>query len=596
MVAAAAILPAAAAQVYAFQRLRTVFVPDYLGDADHDDTDGLRRACAAVAASGGGVLRGDPARPLRIFSVGSTNPNIFGFSGIPIEISDLTLAVDPLQDWSEEKAGARFGKFFAFTGCDVTLRRVRVTGPRVDTSGAAGFGPGRVFAQILGDCTSVVLEDCSINNVLTPLIAAELGPADGKARSRNIRMSNVTAENVMYGFQLTGNGDGSTLAMTVRDVHRAFVMADVTGVNATVTVTDPKHSAQLGYVSAVSVRYVERGSTAAGAAPKINFGWKGTAAGTNRDVTLAFDVAYGASGQGGPLLFIEKTIDGVAPDTADRGHRMDGLDISGRVTGIPAGGAETPCIAMRFDSMFGPGDEWTRIRLHDLVVTDSWIDWTSEPVRDVLQLHDVTCPYGMRLRRNASDRPPRFGRVEVRNVSGRTTHGRVGSGFLGGGAYPLATFKVPDATYALGAAQYGLLCTNELAPAAQVLTLPSASPGAEVRFRSTGAFPMVLDPVFRTTTLDPIAAGSRVIRCASVTGLGPGDAVTVGGEAAVVDRIAAADAFELADPLRLPHPLGAAVVRAQRIAGMPPGTAHRLDPGLGAVARCSVRGVWTLTG
>ena len=530
------------------------------------------------------------------------------------------------------------GYLFEFIDCPVAMviGRGIVTGSTIDTSAALSTSPtfrGREFMRVQGACRNVEL-DAEVNNCLaifncslpngSTLLASE--------RTSGVRVR-VTGQNNMYGVELNNNGDNADVACTIDDCHRSYVIESVAHVKAIVTAKNNKSTAQCGYVNDVDITYSDLDSTTAtGGQSKNNFQWLGPTPGLNARVKFTFNVAYAASGGGGQALTINKYNADLSADQLDHGHRLDGLEITGHITGVPSNttnptitagafvvgvtyailtvgttnftligatantigvlftatgvgsgtgtasdtrgtaDATVPCIGMNLSSCFGPGDAWTNLNVHDLIVPDSWADISIESVKDVAHFTDIFCPYGIRVHQTMDPAPPRFGRMLATRVIGKTTNKFItGTGYAGGSSHPFAIFTVGNATYALGEAQFSMLVSNKETAVDQVYYLPSAQLGEEIEFQRVANNNVDLNPVFSTTvgrtsaaTIlgSPVNIGDTFIPCASTAGILSADTVVIGGETRTVNSILSLSAFSITAGLSAGHLTGVAITRA----------------------------------
>lgn len=577
------------------------------GENPADWTSRIRQACLALINAQGGMLRGVPGKEYLVGTdlVTDSYDNFpqFDSSVRGVEIVDLNLKIN------RTTLPIGTSHWFSVRDTGIVVRNCKHSGPTLEQATIADNLNGKHFIKAYGGCPYIVFEGaCEINNVVSVLWVDTEGTT---GRTRRIRFHCYT-KNVTYPIELLGNGDDIELDLTTDDCHRWIVAGwDNTkgskNVRGIVRVTNPKAHASIGAgCEDWDITYVERGSTASGWWPKTLVHWKGSTPYAMRNLRFHFDVEYGTSGQGGPALEIEKTTDGVSGDGSDRGHLLDGLEISGKIVGKPVdrlGNADAPAILMRADASWGQGDTWRRIRLHDLVVPDSWISWCPDPAKDVVVLENMTCPRGVRMHRSLNvSKHPRHGQYDVRSVTALNadrTRNAAGTQIQLGSTNATALNVLHDAddVVILGASQYDTLMTNEERTAAQTYHLPSAQPGAEVQFLRTKNFTVDISPVFSTTLNGTHSSGATTINCDhEVVGIGPGDRVVINGSEYIVDSITGQAAFKITAPLSGNASDNAPVVRTQTIRGLPSGQALTLATlGMHVTLRCAIAGTWEYT-
>lgn len=227
-------------------------------------------------------------------------------------------------------------------------------------------------------------------------------------------------------------------------------------------------------------------------------GSAGTLSGSPTFAASAF--TYTLTGAGGPLLSVRKyDAGGTNPLFVDVGHVIDGLILSGRVTGAPVGATEPYVIQMVRSAVWGQTptagvyDKFSNVVFRDLTLAaGALLDWTTDCNLDALVLDNVDAgAYPIRIRTGFGDyfAPPTKGSLVLRNVTCSNLDA------IAGGCYPLRTRLLPpgtaaydDATTAnprtftafdLGAAHSSAGRTDG---GAVVHTLPAATVGATLSY------------------------------------------------------------------------------------------------------------------
>jgi hypothetical protein len=103
----------------------------------------------------------------------------------------------------------------------------------------------------------------------------------------------------------------------------------------------------------------------------VTIGWGDTVPATHRGIHLDVNIAYlpgqrsGASG-----IFLYKYDEKNHPDRKDRGHRLEGLTITGTISGVPHNSGAPP-VYTHAGCIWGDGDFWSDIVIDNLKIVDS---------------------------------------------------------------------------------------------------------------------------------------------------------------------------------------------------------------------------------
>lgn len=315
------------------------------GDTDH--TAALVAAASALQTRGGGTLLvpGDlrvasteysaslPASPLCAFS---------SLNGVRvIVLGDLHV--------DRSFADGETLTLFQFTDCKNVEVQVPYGYSAVSSDSSPARGPELV--RCLGACRNVKVSATLDKFYAGVLCNAAAGAAD-TARTKGVVLD-LTVSNGYYGFVGQFSGDQVDARIVADGMVRSYFVYGVR--TQRVRVESKNNGADdcilrgyLGYgVEDVDLTYRNVGSTtAATAAPGVaiapNVATGNTTASTFRNIRVNIHVEYGGIGGPGHAFYIYKTLDDTNLDTVDRGHVIEGLDVTLTVVGQNQGNTAYP--------------------------------------------------------------------------------------------------------------------------------------------------------------------------------------------------------------------------------------------------------------
>ncbi len=336
------------------------------GDGSTDDTRAIAECARALQRAGGGVLRLGPG-VFRLFSGSTALPEVLcdfsGLEGVQIDGAGAVLQV------ARHLEPGATTDIFRFTRCS----RVRLSGIRgvaLPYDGTLDRGPRLV---VLRDGCSQVDVEAEIRWWQSGLTVLE-APAGSDARCTGIAFD-LRASDCLYGVNFQMDGDGARGRILGRRNHRSFFVYGVRDHDVAIDSRDQRSGDCLlrGYrgrpLEDVRVRYRNHLSGAAGVGGHVPdcvvLGPADAAPATFRNVRVDLDVRYGEpEGAAGRAFARVKLVDGI-PDTADRGHRVAGLQITGSVAGS---GAERS-VPLDMVGNWGAGEELRDWLIQDLHMT-----------------------------------------------------------------------------------------------------------------------------------------------------------------------------------------------------------------------------------
>lgn len=463
--------------------------------ASVDVTAAVQAAAAALQALGGGVLRFPPGK-YRIFS--STTGTLCAFEdleGIACLGYGATLEV-----YTSKSITASEGYLFYFDNCkNVFVDGFITNGPTLDVSSATV--KGYEFVRCVNGCRNICLPHNRIVNSLAGFICSKaLGDADSM-RTQNITIGLLDVVNCWYGINGQYSGDHMNVGLLRTDtVHRSFFVYGASHLRANILSKDHK-AADVSISSAggvamedVEIHYASGvDSTACGDIQKIELAFSDQTPGTIRDMRLRMNVRYHSSGStGGAAFLLTKKDNGGNPDSADRGHRLENLILSGAITGVPSynsGGA----IVTDALATWGTDDEFSNIALKDVRIDSAddkaRISMVLGNVNDHISLKNVYTPGDIVLTHSVSDtRLPYTARVLLENVSCANRYA------VNGSVQPLDILRSTGSPFSIPTGWSGKVIGNLGTGGACEYDLPAAVPGLSYTFVRNEAAVFDLDP------------------------------------------------------------------------------------------------------
>ena len=462
-------------------RLNDVFnVRDFgaVGDGASDDTHAIRAACEALQSAGGGTLEFPPGT-YDVFASTTGNLGTFiGLNGVMLRGHGATVRVN-----LNKTIVASEGAFFSFSGCsDVTIDGFRTDGPTLDVSQTTV--KGYEFVRLANGCRNVNMPRNRVKNMIAGLICSRLVSDPESYRSQNIKIGVLEVVNTWYGVNNQYSGDFLTIDVLRSDtVHRSLFVYGCSRVRAEIWSKNCKANdvniSGFGGVPTEEISVIyhsDTESTACNSQARCAIRLFGNTAQTIRNVKLTLDIRYGATGDtGASAVRIEKFDNSMAYDTVDRGHVIDGLDISGFIDGTPSyndGGV----IVLYNGCTWGAADFFYRWNFHDLTITGAagaaFVNIGAESFADWIALRNIksTSAVSVRSGTPSNYRAPSTGKRIVENVS-CTNLNSVAT------YEPIGRHRPPNTTQPINLGWQGQPITNIAVGAAVVMNLPASVVG-----------------------------------------------------------------------------------------------------------------------
>jgi hypothetical protein len=345
------------------------------GDGKTDDLAAINRAVEAVNRAGGGTLRFPPGDYL-VFT-GASKGKLGGFvnlDGVSMISENATITVDLARKF-------RLGEsYYGFTFDNCTRIRIdgfRVRGPITDVAPTGGNGVE--FVRFRNGCSDIEMPDNRVSGMMSGVILSRKPTDPESAHVRNVRIGTLMADNTFYGFNAQYTGIDVSIRNLVTDtIHRSYFVFGAK--NHSVNIVSKNDYVNDCYIKAYSghgcdnlwIRYRNTESTrAADSANHVAIEWGDATPATHRGIHLDVDIAYlpGAR-SGGSGIFLKKVDAAGQPDRQDRGHRLEGLTITGTIRGVPHYRGAAPVYTLP-TCAWGEGDPWSGIRIEKLTLVDS---------------------------------------------------------------------------------------------------------------------------------------------------------------------------------------------------------------------------------
>lgn len=441
-----------------------------------DDGAAIINAATALQTAGHGVLY-FPSGTYNIYTTGTTYAhlaNLTGVNGVSILCDGCTMAIDSTRVFT-----ASYGTMFAFTDCsNIRVDGFRVTGPVMDITSATVKGVE--FVRMTGETLNADFPMNRVQGVLAGIIMA--GHPDV---ARNVNVGLLDVKQAWYGMNLQNIGDNVTVDLLRTDtVHRSYFAYGVRNHKVRIESKDAYGiDVPLGttlsrpFLEDIDITYLSRDTTAShdgGARVQLFFNGDSVAQ-RIRNVRLAYDLTYGTEGHNGAeALQILKRTDAGQVDTLDRGHTLDGLEITGYVGGTP----DYPYMGL-FNTYnacaWGTGDYWRNIAFRDLFLDNtafSRMDFGA--LQGPLLIENVVSggPLGFN---DGGTAPPSTGQMTIVNSTFPNQH------TASGGYSGLQTVS-STSNITLPAGWSGKTLTNLGAGSDVQMTLPTATLGTTFRF------------------------------------------------------------------------------------------------------------------
>jgi len=343
------------------------------GDGVTDDGDAIIAAAVALQANGGGTLFFPPGT-YRIYTEGTTYfglASFTGLTGVSVIADGATLAIDPSRVFT-----ASYGTMFYFEGCtNVKIDGFTTSGPVEDITSRTLKGVE--FCRFTHGCHNISMPNNDIANCIGGALFVKDHADGGDLECTDIDIGILRVKNCWYG--VLGSFSGSNMRIGILDadtIMRSLFIYGVQNVTANINQVDQWNTtlikSYLGHgCQDINISLVDRPSTHAYLS-RIAIEWGDQTPAVFRNISIKAHVTYGDTGDtGGPAVYIVKYDNGGNVDTADRGHILENLTISGRIDGVGSTPTFTGVIATHSSCTFGTGDFWKNIVLRDLDITNN---------------------------------------------------------------------------------------------------------------------------------------------------------------------------------------------------------------------------------
>lgn len=348
-------------------------VVQYIDPASMTAVD-FRAACTAVQAAGGGAIFVGPGviDNTAVTQLG----NFSNCAGITIRGYGTTIQ-------NTTPTTASLGYVLFLSNCtNVDIGGFVVTGTASATDVRSTTVKNEVFCAVAAGCVNVNFHDVEATGILAPF---EVYNQDGAGNPttpvvENVTVKNVKATNCWYGMNCQFGPKGLFVRNLRTDtVHRSFLGYGMTNFDVEIFSKDAwsddcllhslgGHGSSNGRVVYHSgPESLARSDSSALVALAFDFG---ATPATFRNIRIVLDVEFAGTGTAntgqGAFAIRKYTTGGSVFDTVDRGHILDGLDISGTITFNPfftGLGIIDVDPNMKWGSTL---DSWYNINVHDL--------------------------------------------------------------------------------------------------------------------------------------------------------------------------------------------------------------------------------------
>lgn len=517
------------------------FIPIY-STGTGDVGGAIATAAATINAAGGGTIVFLPGA-YQIYTVGTvpavaTIATFTNCQGLRLLGYGATLNVDPARTLVAPY-NVSWGYIFNFVNCKgVTVDGFNVVGTVTATDIQSATVKGTEFCHFTAGCSDISLPNNTVKGVLAGAIFYNQDGAGNPTTPviKNIHIGTLRVTNSWYGVAAEYGPMNMVIdALDTDTIHRSLFIYGASNVHANVRSKDPwsddvKIWSSIGYGNSnIWVNY-SRGTDSTNCGPGnsgIEIQFNGPTATAMRNIHLQVDAKYpgaGVAGSGQSLIMIRKMTNGGASfDTTDRGHVLDGLEISGYIENYPPyiGFGHIDCDP---SCQWGVTlDTWRNIRIHDMTIVGSTFARLSCPslkgdiiIDNVREVSPVAGLGGIALQQDnysggAITDPPRTGHFEIR-ASSFTNKYSNDANWKG-----LLLFE-PSVGSTIYSGWSGMTITNRGTGGTVTHALPAATVGLEYTFDRM---------ITQTMRIDP--NGAEVIR-----GGGAGKYLSLDSDGAVV--------------------------------------------------------------
>lgn len=367
---------------YAYGDVRRYgMVGDWDGASGTDNEDAFRNACLYLNA-GGSFLDFGNGR-YRMTAGGSASlSDISDRTGITLYSDGAELVLDG------SYTGSQVLEVFKFTDCTNVslLGGMRFTVPTPQPAGQAADRGAECFKFVNG-CENINLELIETDGCRAAVFVRRGSTSD--AKGKNIVIGKIKITDTGYGYAAALSGDNVNVDVETLRAVRSFYVYGVDNITANVTSKDFTGSGDcliaatqgLG-TSGINLSYTNLESTVADASincVKVSFSDETPA--VHRDIRIKLNVsAATASDYLGYGVHVEKLDNSEAHDTVDRGHILEGLEVSGQII---AKNGNHRMLGICSDGTWSTGEFVRNIRIHDLRMSGG-----GQPVINLASLKD----------------------------------------------------------------------------------------------------------------------------------------------------------------------------------------------------------------
>lgn len=378
--------------------LNKIFNVDLYGadpSGTKDSTEAIQAASAALQANGGGTLQGSPKATYKVFSTSSnTSPlgNFNGCKGIRFNFPGVNFLITRSFTGTETVYG------FVFQNCvDVDLGSLEFTSTQLDTPDLS-FTRGLIGVTFSGLNSKIifnVIQQTGGKQALDIVRSTALGHTIN-SRTFYVRGSALQCTNVGYPYSGRNNGDDVRIErIFASSASRPFILYGCRGVYLPSVERQGTPYAQALILANstgsdlfdadsetrdVTVGY--RSSVTENAQIELSVRGTGPCQHSNHKFDLQINQVQAGSGTQQAFVISADSAPGVVDTVGGRGHSINGLIISGRITGCPAA---TPVLDLA-PTVKGnwTGSTIRRVALRDLTIdgaatADIRVNWDAFP-------------------------------------------------------------------------------------------------------------------------------------------------------------------------------------------------------------------------
>jgi hypothetical protein len=353
------------------------------GDGGTNDTVAFQAACAALQAMGGGHLH-FPYGDYQLFE-GTTGPlrTILGdfsnLTGVVITSDGATFTNTRIY------ASTEYGEIFRFTGCyNVVVDNFYVNSTQtLPTTASVNKELGVDFLSFYGNASrggsrNIRISNVKLRNVRLGVGCFKLSTEPISYKTMNIDIDNMETNFCAYAINCQFSGDNLRATINSKSPHRTYSVYGVK--NHEVRIRSEAQDADDCFIGAfegygcenMDIWYSNCDSSgtpvAQAAAPGSSLYFGDQTPAVHKNIRFRYNCKWPVAGYFGIGLHVYKYNNASAYDTVDRGHTIDGLDVSGYFEGNPGPSNSPPIFT---SGTWGTGEFVRNVHIHDLRLKDT---------------------------------------------------------------------------------------------------------------------------------------------------------------------------------------------------------------------------------